>query len=100
MTLKASQLRGLASKLQQALEQKDFESIAKWNQVLLRVLPSIDQHDERYHLTVVKVKQIHQQCAQLVDVEQSALKQQIEHNASLKTRDKAYAQTQVRARES
>lgn len=100
MTLKASQLRGLANKLQQALEQKDFKSIARWNQVLLRVLPSIDQNDERFYLTVLKVKQIHQQCVQLVDVEQSALKQQIEHNASLKTRDKAYAQTQVRARES
>ncbi|GMQ45809.1 hypothetical protein [Vibrio sp. 10N] len=100
MTLKASQLRGLANKLQRALEQKDFESIAKWNQVLLQVLPNIDQHDENYRATVLKVKHVHRRCIELVDLEQSVLKQQIEHNASLKTRDKAYAQTQVRARES
>lgn len=100
MKPKASQIVNLAKKLENACQNKDFESIAKWNQKLHRILSIIDQHSEYYREAVLQVKRAHLKCVLLVNQEQAVLKQQIEHNLSLKRRDKAYAQTQIRAKES
>ncbi|MGR5095558.1 hypothetical protein ACPV5O_07450 [Vibrio maritimus] len=100
MKPKASQIVNLAKKLELACQSKDFESIAKWNRMLKRILNAIDQQSEQYREAVLQVKKAHLKCVSLVNQEQGVLKQQIEHNLSFKMRDKAYAQTQVRAKES
>ena len=93
------QLERLVSKLEDAVNRKQFAEIAKLNQLVKKVLIAVEQSHPDYVVIVRRLKAIHEQCRILVSHEQAILKQQLSNNISLRERDKAYAQTQVRAGE-
>ncbi len=93
------QLERLVLKLEQAVNNRQFSEIEKLNRLLKQVLLTIEQSHPSYLPLVVRLKSVHNQCRALVEHEQVILKQQLSANSSLRERDKAYAQTQVRAGE-
>ncbi|MCY9825866.1 hypothetical protein [Vibrio chagasii] len=93
------QLERLVSKLEDAANRKQFAEIAKLNLLVKKVLIAVEQSNPDYVVIVRRLKAIHEQCRILVNHEQAILKQQLSNNISLRERDKAYAQTQVRAGE-
>lgn len=93
------QLERLVSKLEDAANNKKFAEIAKLNLLVKKVLIAVEQSHPDYVVIVRRLKAIHEQCRILVNHEQAILKQQLSNNISLRERDKAYAQTQVRAGE-
>ncbi|MFC5077029.1 hypothetical protein VTH8203_01150 [Vibrio thalassae] len=93
------QLERLVLKLEQAVTNKQFSEIEKLNRLLKQVLLAIEQSHPSYLSLVVRLKIVHNQCRALVEHEQVILKQQLNANSSLRERDKAYTQTQVRAGE-
>ncbi|MCG9656447.1 hypothetical protein [Vibrio mediterranei] len=93
------QVERLVLKLELAVNNKQFSEIEKLNRLLKPVLLTIEQSHPSYLSLVVRLKSVHNQCRALVEHEQFILKQQLSDNSSLRERDKAYAQTQVRAGE-
>ncbi|KZX59853.1 hypothetical protein A3712_03800 [Vibrio sp. HI00D65] len=93
------QLERLISKLEDAANCKKFAEIAKLNLLVKKVLVAVEQSHPDYVVIVRRLKVVHEQCRILVNNEQAILKQQLSNNISLRERDKAYAQTQVRAGE-
>ncbi|MFA0036117.1 hypothetical protein [Vibrio sp. 10N.261.52.A1] len=93
------QLERLVSKLEDAANRKKFAEIAKLNLLVKKVLVAVEQSHPDYVVLVRRLKVVHEQCRILVNHEQAILKQQLSNNINLRERDKAYAQTQVRAGE-
>lgn len=93
------QLECLVSKLEDAANRKKFAEIARLNLLVKKVLVTVEQSHPDYVVIVRRLKVVHEQCRILVNHEQAILKQQLSNNISLRERDKAYAQTQVRAGE-
>lgn len=93
------QVERLVSKLEDAANRKKFAEIVKLNLLVKKVLLEVEQSHTDYVPIVRRLKSVHEQCRILVNHEQALLKQQLSNNISLRERDKAYAQTQVRAGE-
>lgn len=93
------QVERLVSKLEDAANRKKFAEIVKLNLLVKKVLLEVEQSHPDYVAIVRRLKSAHEQCRILVTHEQALLKQQLSNTISLRERDKAYAQTQVRAGE-
>lgn len=89
------QLKKLFDIYNQAVLEKDIDTIEKCTNILKQRLSTIDRKDENLAYLLKKIKRVHINAQTLVAIELEQLKQKMEGIESNKQRDMAYTKTQL-----